>query len=186
MRRFVFVVIAVVSLTMIGVAAAGPGGNKTGQACYKGAYANYMDPTTGQAFAGQDACVAYFARVGTLVDASVGFIQPSSAHDGFSASGDITAHNGGTVTETVTVAIHVLVGPGVFSWNDLYCAHPDLTPDGYYQTTCTASLAPGQTVWLFGFGLLEGSLASGSASITGATYSDPNMSNNTVNISLSG
>jgi hypothetical protein len=51
---------------VVATASAGNGGNKTGQACYKGAYANYYDPATRQAFASEEACVSYVAKGGTL------------------------------------------------------------------------------------------------------------------------
>jgi hypothetical protein len=60
------------AVIMTGVATAGTGGNKTGQACYKGMYVNYQDPSTGQPFASQDACVSFVAKGGTLVPVPTG------------------------------------------------------------------------------------------------------------------
>jgi hypothetical protein len=89
LRRLLLLGVTVLALVMTGVATAGTGGNKTGQACYESTYVNYIDPATGQAFTSQDACVSYVAQGGTL----------SSYYHQHSASDCVAA--GGTFTEPI-------------------------------------------------------------------------------------
>jgi hypothetical protein len=67
MRTRIVLLLCAASALTVGVATANAGkANKTGQACYKGAFANYYDPATGGKFASEEACVSYVAQGGTL------------------------------------------------------------------------------------------------------------------------
>jgi hypothetical protein len=55
----------------VGAALAGSGGNKTGQPCLQGKYANYVDPATNRPFATVGACTAFVARGNTLVPVTI-------------------------------------------------------------------------------------------------------------------
>jgi hypothetical protein len=185
LRRFLFLGLTVLALVTAGVATAGTGGNKTGQACYKGMYAGYIDPATGHVFTSQDACVAYVAKGGTLtagVDLAV-----SSA-----APGDVTLTNNSAVlssTYTVTIGMNIGGSPvPLLAWT----VHPDCNagsvPPSYPNgETCTGTIGPGQSKLLqHVLSSTSGTTMTGMASITAAQYTDPVTSNNTVSISFTG
>jgi hypothetical protein len=101
--------VGMLAFSVASAASAGTGGNKTGQACYKGMYVQYQDPSTRQPFASQDACVSFVANGGTLlpeVDVSVTSQTPSSfPHDPWPGSADVVVHNSGAVAVTAFVTI---------------------------------------------------------------------------------
>jgi len=113
-RVIVAAAVAMIALLAASAALADKGGNKTGQACQKGAYAFYYDPSTGQPFASQDACVSFVATGGTLVgdvDYSVAFQTGSSSF--FSSCpecGDVVVTN----PAPFPVSVHVEVD---FGWS---------------------------------------------------------------------
>ena len=63
MRRFVLVLVAVLSLTVINVASAGTG-NKTGQVCQKGKWQSLIRATDGTGFTSETACTSWVAQNG--------------------------------------------------------------------------------------------------------------------------
>jgi hypothetical protein len=205
LRRFLLVAIAGLSLVVISAATAGTNGNKTGQACYKGQYLNYIDPSTGTPFANQDACVMFVAHGGTLTsgaDVGLTFTTPSSTSisndcpvvNGVPVSpcltGDVSAHNAGAVPVTLTIHLpeaqvtisgtgkaEVGLGSAVFT-----CTNPPFSS----SRDCTGTVAAGATAVVVPVLVAGGSTMSDSASITASSVPDPNPSNNSVSFTLSG
>ena len=184
LRPFVFVVLAVVSLTVNNVASAVTSGNKTGQACYKGAYAHYQDPSTGRPFASQDACVSFAAKGGTLtpeVDISLAFNTSSAS------AGTLAVHNGDLVSVTVTIVGNFSGGSREVTTDSAECRYDYDQAGDPARASCTAIVGAGQTVNFFDMGVTGGASASGTASVgsVSPSYPDPNTTNNLVGWSLS-
>jgi hypothetical protein len=186
MRRSVVLLGALVLVALIAVPAAlaGTGGNKTGQACYKGMYAYYQDPSTGRPFASQDACVSYVANGGALtpeVDISLAFNKSSQS------AGTLAVHNGGLVAETVTI-------DASFVWSSLgvtgevsvspQCSYTHDSAGDTVGAHCSATVAAGQTVNVLDVDVSGGASVQGTAFAQTPTYPDPDTSNNLVNFSL--
>jgi hypothetical protein len=197
-KRIIMTIVAAFALLAIteSAASAGGGNSEAAKLCQKGGWQNLFR-SDGSAFADEGACVSYAAQGGTLstapptVDASLAFTQPSthpfpSPYN--TATGDVTVHNGGGLTETVTVTGQASFasgsggGAGAFEFNNTYCSST-FVPDTQ-SFSCTVSLAPGDTVTLLSIGVSGTVTISGSASITAATYSDPDTSNNTLSFTL--
>jgi hypothetical protein len=182
--RIVFAVCALTVVVATGVSTAG-NANKTGQACYKGMYAYYKDPSTGKPFATEQACTSLVAKGGTLVpevDVSVGF-QYADAN-----TVSVSIHNGGLVPAVIVTSINL-------SWTSVnppasqtVSADCDPTIDGAGQPvtlTCSSTVQPGDTKDLLDLGV-SGTVfpeVSGLAQAV-STYSDPNTSNNTGRFTL--
>ena len=208
MRRFTFAfaLLAVLAFSVVNVASAGTSGNKTGQACYKGMYVNYVDPSTGQSFASQSACVSFVANGGVLTfgaDVGLAFTTPSSTSISNSClvvngvpvspclTGDVTAHNSGSVPVTLSVHLpEAQVSSGGTSGN----AGVSLGSDGFTCTNppfsssrdCTGTVAAGATAIVVSVFVSGGDSMSDSASITASSVLDPNSSNNSVSFGLGG
>jgi hypothetical protein len=198
-KRIIMIIVVAFGLLAIteSAASAGGGNSESAKLCQKDGWQNLFR-SDGSAFVDEGACVSYAAHGGTLstapptVDASLAFTQPST-HSFPSpyntATGDVTVHNGGGLTETVTVTGQASFasgggggGAGAFDFNDTYCSHT-YVPDTH-SFSCTVSLAPGDTVTLLSIGVSGTMTIPGSASITAATYSDPDTSNNTLSFTL--
>jgi hypothetical protein len=196
-RRFVFALCVVLSLAVVGGATAGTGGNKTGQACYKGLYISYQDPSTGQPFASQTACVSFVANGGTLipeVDLSITSRTPSSLfflgnNDPWPGSADVLVHNGGAVAATVTVSISLqYLNSNLVSYVARGCFQEAFDQaNQLVAITCSASLAAGATYSPF---TLAPSLDSSTPTLVNivasvsSTSPDPNTSNNVTRFSV--
>lgn len=187
-------------------ASAGPNGKKYGHDCYKGLYASYLDPSTGTYFARQGACVDYVSNGGALetgVDLGLSWSQPSSNSWLLSStsitsgpSADLVVHNYGLVSESVTVTVDY--GASTDSLSRAFVADgADYSPSsvctasvaasGWHGTdTCTATVDPGQSVALWGFGLGSGIDFSAQGSITTAEFPDAVSSNNSTSLTIFG
>jgi hypothetical protein len=98
-RSWALSIVALVAAVTAQSAFAGTSGNKTGQTCFKGAWAYYQDPASGVAFSSEEACTAFLAETGATltpyVDLSLTFQQPSSQPNfsGCTICGDFIVHN---------------------------------------------------------------------------------------------
>jgi hypothetical protein len=179
-------------------ASAGSGGAKTGQACYKGAYTGYLDPSTGTSFASQTACVSFVAKGGVLVpavDLGLSFVKPGTATFGetWADTGDLVVHNYGSRSETFAVHEHfdvnsagveryvAAIGLSVYLCGSI----PSSDLVTYDLTLCSVgTIAPGQSLVIQQFGAEATGSITGQASISSAQYADPVTSNNSINISV--
>jgi hypothetical protein len=99
-------------------------------------------------------------------------------------------HNGGAVAETVDVTINRSV-TGSFAeapWMIVSqgCSVSVVEQGGNpVQWKCSVSVDPGETVTLVALNVTGGTSLSGNASIYGATFADPDISNNVVLLPLS-
>jgi hypothetical protein len=176
-------------------ASAGSGGSKTGQACYKGAYANYLNPATGTSFASQAACVSYVANGGTLfsgVDLGLSASTPSTQNFAGGQSGDFSLTNYGSVSETYTATFTITIGLNCSTCVGggalvSYVGSPGCsfgsTPDTE-TFTCSGTIAAGATTRVLSVDAVDPVYANVSGSITAAQYPDPVSSNNAVQASI--
>jgi hypothetical protein len=189
LRRLLFLGITAVALVAIGVATAGTGGNKTGQACYKGMYASYIDPSTGTFFTSQAVCVSFVANGGTLTaDVDLALSNPApGGRPSFSLH-----NNSATLSSTYTVQIQWNIGGGpvqLLEWvvDSSGCIESQPLPGYVYPYTCTGTIGPGQSVNLLHvIGANPGTTMIGIASITQAQYPDPVTTNNALDINFTG
>jgi hypothetical protein len=138
------------------------------------------------------------AQPGCPQDASLAFTQPSNSYSE-GQSGDIKLHNGGPFSETVTVKIDTTSHSG-FSFLSTIAVSPDCSATRVsggvdIGWNCIVTVAPGATETLvalnvrdgcftFPGGFCFGGILVGYASITEATFPDPDTSNNTANWDL--
>jgi Cep192 domain 4 len=124
------------------------------------------------------------------VDASLAFVKPSSQYSEPGASGEITLHNGGAVAETVSVTIGRSV-TGSFAGAPSTVVSPSCAVDTVeqggnpIQWTCNVPVLAGETVTLVALDVTGTVSLQVFASITGATFPDPDTSNNWVIDTLS-
>ena len=124
------------------------------------------------------------------VDASLAFVRPSSQYSEPGASGEITLHNGGAVAETVSVTIGRSVA-GSFAGAPStvvspWCAVDTVEHGGNpIQWKCNVPVLAGETVTLVALDVTGTVSLQVFASITGATFPDPDSSNNSVIDTLS-
>jgi len=78
MRFVVVALLAALFAVAVLAAPAALAGNKTGQTCYKRQYVNYIDPSTGQPFATEEACTSSLAQSGVVYPLSTAICFDSS------------------------------------------------------------------------------------------------------------
>ena len=191
MRSFVplfSLLVGAVVLTATGVASAG-NANKTGQACFKGMYPNYQDPSTRQPFATEEACTSFAAKGGTLVpevDISLAF------NEGSTTSGTFAVHNAGPVSVAVTIEVNLQWATtgtgGLVVAESAQCSPFVLDSAGdVVRAICNATVGAGNTVNFLSVDTSAASAVQGVGAVTNVNpnYPDPNTINNAVNWNLS-
>ena len=125
-----------------------------------------------------------------MVDASLAASKPSTVltDSSISDSGDLTLHNGGSIGETIDVSI-VNGGGSFFADQESDTASGCQVTAAFFTTpllvSCEVTVDAGATVTLFSFATTDPATNTiYSAVITGATYTDPNTSNNKATLNI--
>jgi hypothetical protein len=184
-RSWLLAMVVLVAAVAAQSAFAGTSGNKTGQTCYKGAWAYYQDPATGAAFSSEEACTAFLAETGATltpyVDVSLVFQQPSTNFSGCTICGDFIVHNPAPFSVPIQLRVSLsFTEPGSSVEVGDACGS---TQVGGVITCQPQTVRPGDT-FVIGFDWISGAVDL-RAFVTPEGFVDPNPSNDIVKTSLS-